>query len=134
MPEAARCGRRSDSARPEVVVHLAAEIASQRSRERIEEVNVEGTRRLLEAAEAAGARRVVFASTVVTGDAHGALLEESSPLPVETAYGRSKQEGERLLSESPLEGVVLRPRTYTAPADGSRASSSPACGRRGASR
>ena len=37
------------------------------------------------------------------------LLEESSALPVETAYGRSKQEGESLLSESPLEGVVLRP-------------------------
>ncbi len=97
------------AARAEVVVHLAAEIASQRNRERIEEVNVEGTRRLLEAAESAAVRRVVFASTVVTGDAGGALLEESTPLPVETAYGRSKQEGERLLAESPLEGVVLRP-------------------------
>ena len=98
-----------ESAGPEVVVHLAAEIASQRDAKRIEEVNVEGTRRLLEAAEASGARRLVFASTVVTGDARGALLEESGALPVETAYGRSKQEGERLLSESPLEGVVLRP-------------------------
>jgi nucleoside-diphosphate-sugar epimerase len=98
-----------ESARPEVVVHLAAEIASQRDATRIEEVNVQGTRRLLEAAEATGARRVVFASTVVTGDARGALLEESSALPVETAYGRSKQAGERLLSESPLESVVLRP-------------------------
>ncbi len=98
-----------ESAGPEVVVHLAAEIASQRDAKRIEEVNVEGTRRLLEAAEASGARRLVFASTVVTGDAGGALLEESGALPVETAYGRSKQEGERLLSESPLEGVVLRP-------------------------
>lgn len=98
-----------ESARPEVVVHLAAEIASQRDERRIEEVNVGGTRRLLDAAEALGVRRVVFASTVVTGDAHGSLLEERSALPVETAYGRSKQEGERLLSESPLEGVILRP-------------------------
>ena len=51
----------------------------------------------------------MFASTVVTGDAHGALLDETSVLPVETAYGRSKQEGERLLAASSLEGVVLRP-------------------------
>lgn len=97
------------AARPEVVVHLAAEIASQRSEERINEVNVEGTRRLIDAAEAAGARRIVFASTVVTGEARGALLEETSELPVETAYGRSKQEGERLLRESALEDVVIRP-------------------------
>ncbi len=109
LADGAALGRAIDSAGPEVIVHLAAEIASQRSRERINEVNVEGTRRLLEAAEAAGVRRVVFASTVVTGDAGGALLDESSVLPVETAYGRSKQEGERLLSESPLEGIVIRP-------------------------
>jgi nucleoside-diphosphate-sugar epimerase len=109
LADAGSLQRALDSARPEVVAHLAAEIASQRSEERINEVNVEGTRRLLGAAEAAGARRVVFASTVVTGEANGALLDESSELPVETAYGRSKQEGERLLRDSPLEDVVIRP-------------------------
>jgi nucleoside-diphosphate-sugar epimerase len=51
----------------------------------------------------------VFASTVVTGDAQGALLREDTPLPVETAYGRSKQEGERLAMESGLPAVVVRP-------------------------
>lgn len=50
-----------------------------------------------------------FASTVVTGDAAGALLDESTELPVQTAYGRSKQEGERLLHESSVPGVMLRP-------------------------
>lgn len=95
--------------RPEAVLHLAAEIASQRSAERIDEVNVEGTRRLLEAAAAASVRRIVFTSTVVTGEAGGALLTEETELPVETPYGRSKQEGERLVRESPLEGVVIRP-------------------------
>jgi nucleoside-diphosphate-sugar epimerase len=94
---------------PEAVLHLAAEIASQRSAERINEVNVEGTRRLIEAAAAAGARRIVFTSTVVTGEADGALLTEDTDLPVETPYGRSKQEGERLVRESSLEGVVIRP-------------------------
>jgi nucleoside-diphosphate-sugar epimerase len=100
---------------PECVVHLAAEIASQRSERKVREVNVEGTARLLEACRAlAGADpnagpRIVFASTVVTGDAHGALLSEETELPVETAYGRSKQEGERLVMASGLPTVIVRP-------------------------
>ncbi len=97
------------SASPEVVVHLAAEIASQRSAEKVREANVEGTKRLIEAAKTAGTRRLVFASTVVTGDAGGELLDETSTLPVQTAYGASKQEGERLVRDSGLEDVVLRP-------------------------
>ncbi len=97
------------ASQPEVVVHLAAEIASQRSAAKVREANVEGTKRLIEAAEGAGGRRFVFASTVVTGDARGELLDESSALPVQTAYGASKQEGERLVRQCDLEDVVLRP-------------------------
>ena len=101
--------------RPDRVIHLAAEIASQRDEGKVREVNVEGTRRLLAACialaggEPASGPRVVFSSTVVTGDAHGALLEEERPLPVQTPYGRSKQEGERLLLESGLPAVIVRP-------------------------
>ncbi len=94
---------------PECVIHLAAEIASQRDPAKILEANVEGTRRLIAASEAAGVRRMLFTSTVVTGDAGGALLDETTPLPVETTYGRSKQQGERLLAESSLEDIVIRP-------------------------
>jgi nucleoside-diphosphate-sugar epimerase len=104
------------AAGPEAVVHLAAEIASQRSEARIREVNVHGTARLIEACAvlegtAGDARgpKFVFASTVVTGEANGALLTEDEQLPVQTPYGRSKQEGERLLRESSLPSVVLRP-------------------------
>jgi nucleoside-diphosphate-sugar epimerase len=96
-------------AAPEGVLHLAAEIASQRSADRVREVNVEGTRRLLEACVVAGAPKVVFTSTVVTGEAGGALLTEDEPLPVQTPYGRSKQEGEALLFASGLPAVVVRP-------------------------
>jgi nucleoside-diphosphate-sugar epimerase len=94
---------------PDCVLHLAAEIASQRDAEKIHEVNVEGTRRLVEAAQAAGVKRFVFASTVVTGEADGRVLREDEPLPVQTAYGRSKQEGERLVRESEMHGVIVRP-------------------------
>jgi nucleoside-diphosphate-sugar epimerase len=102
-------------ARPAVVMHLAAEIASQRSERKLHDVNVHGTGRLLHACTAAsggdpaGGPRIVFCSTVVTGDARGALLTEEDQLPVHTPYGRSKQEGERLVFRSGLPAVVVRP-------------------------
>jgi nucleoside-diphosphate-sugar epimerase len=97
-------------ARPECVIHLAAEIASQRSEAKIRATNVDGTRRLVEAAKAAGGEpKIVFCSTVVTGEANGELLEPDKPLPVETPYGRSKQEGERIVAESGLPHAVVRP-------------------------
>jgi nucleoside-diphosphate-sugar epimerase len=98
-------------ARPDCVVHLAAEIASQRSEAKVREVNVEGTIRLLDACRGLPGEgpRIVFSSTVVTGDARGELLSEDRALPVETPYGRSKQEGERLVLESGLPAVVIRP-------------------------
>jgi nucleoside-diphosphate-sugar epimerase len=97
------------SVAPHCVVHLAAEIGTQRDSRKINEVNVRGMRRLVDACEASGVRRLVFASTVVTGDAHGTLLTEDMPLPVQTAYGHSKQEGEQMLRASTLEGIVVRP-------------------------
>ena len=101
--------------RPDCVIHLAAEIASQRNQGKVATVNIAGTAHLLEACRALNSSRpsagprFVFASTVVTGDAHGALLTEETPLPVQTPYGRSKQEGERLVHESRLPSVVIRP-------------------------
>lgn len=101
--------------RPDCVIHLAAEIASQRDGQRVRAVNVDGTARLIDAClplagpDTATGPRFVFASTVVTGDAHGALLSEEHPLPVETPYGHSKQEAERLALDSGLPVVVVRP-------------------------
>jgi nucleoside-diphosphate-sugar epimerase len=101
--------RAVEQVRPDAVIHLAAEIATQRDPQRIEEVNVAGTRRLLAACADGGGIRFVFVSTVVTGDARGAVLDEQTPLPVETAYGRSKQVGERLVRDSGLTHAILRP-------------------------
>jgi nucleoside-diphosphate-sugar epimerase len=98
-----------EDVRPDCVIHLAAEIASQRDASKIAEVNVVGTRRLLAACAVGGRPRFIFASTVVTGDAGGEELEEGSQLAVETAYGRSKQEGERLVRGSGLDSVIIRP-------------------------
>jgi nucleoside-diphosphate-sugar epimerase len=98
-----------EQAAPDCVIHLAAEIATQRDPRKIEEVNVEGTRRLLAACSSVGEPRFVFVSTVVTGDAGGSILDEDTPLPVQTAYGRSKQRGEQLVREAGLRSVIIRP-------------------------
>jgi nucleoside-diphosphate-sugar epimerase len=97
-------------ARPDAIIHLAAEIASQRDRRKILATNVDGTRRLVAAAKACGTNpKLVFCSTVVTGDAHGELLEPGKPLPVTTPYGRSKQEGEQVIAASGLPHAIVRP-------------------------
>jgi nucleoside-diphosphate-sugar epimerase len=102
-------GQAIAAAAPDCVIHLAAEIASQRNEAKIRATNVEGTERLVRAARAAGEPKLVFCSTVVTGEANGDLLEPDRPLPVETPYGRSKQEGERIVRESGLPHAIVRP-------------------------
>jgi nucleoside-diphosphate-sugar epimerase len=97
-------------ARPDAIIHLAAEIASQRNQRKILATNVDGTRRLVAAAKAGGTNpRIVFCSTVVTGEAHGEVLEPGKPLPVTTPYGRSKQEGEQVVARSGLPHAIVRP-------------------------
>jgi len=113
LTDAASLGRTLDDHAPECVFHLAAELASQRNDDRVRDVNLEGTRRLIDAAvpekDERPAPKIVFASTVVTGDAGGRLLTEDDPLPVETTYGETKQACERMLRESALPSVVVRP-------------------------
>lgn len=98
----------------EVVFHLAAEIATQRSKSKLRSANIDGTQRLFEAVRLhEELKTFVFASTVVTGQAHGALLVEDRPLVVETEYGRTKQTAEKILLDAQkAEGfpaIVLRP-------------------------
>src|SRR3954469_950295 len=97
-------------ARPDAIIHLAAEIASQRDQRKVLATDVDGTRRVAAAAKASGTDpKLVFCSSVVTGDAHGELLEPGKPLPVTTPYGRSKQEGEQVIAASGLPHAIVRP-------------------------
>jgi UDP-glucose 4-epimerase len=92
-------------ARPEVVFHLAAQIDV---RESVADpafdasINVGGTANVLEAARAAGARRVVFTSTggAIYGEGEGQELPlaEDAPLAPEAPYGQSKFAAEGYLS------------------------------------
>jgi len=109
ITDAASIARAIDSAQPDAVVHLAAQTAATKDAELIEQVNVQGTRNLVEACAGAGVERFVFCSTVVTGNAHGETLTEESTLPVDTVYGRSKQKGEDIVRESGLRTAIIRP-------------------------
>jgi dihydroflavonol-4-reductase len=63
------------------------------------EVNVEGTRTLIDAATAAGVRRFVYGSTIgIYGSARDGELDESSPARPENIYGQTKYEAEELVT------------------------------------
>jgi dihydroflavonol-4-reductase len=65
--------------------------------EHFQDVNVGGTRNVLEACADAGVRRVVHGSTIgVYGSADG-VLDETSPAEPDNIYGRTKLEAERLV-------------------------------------
>lgn len=85
------------------VIHLAG-IVTERGADTFDRVNVEGTRRVLEAATAAGVRRVVYVSSL------GADRGNS-------AYHRSKRQAEELTRLFPREWVILRPGNVYGPGD-----------------
>jgi nucleoside-diphosphate-sugar epimerase len=88
----------------DVVIHLAAQTGKASSRAHFA-TNVEGTRRLAEAARSASIRRFVFVSSVAAG------LPDLRYYP----YGRSKAEAEALLLASGLDVVIVRPTIVLGP-------------------
>ena len=94
------------------VFHLAALVsvpASVSHPARCQEINVEGTRRVLAAAAQAGARRLVLASScAVYGDEPTMPKTETSPTAPASPYAESKLAGEKLCAQAPLPAVALR--------------------------
>jgi nucleoside-diphosphate-sugar epimerase len=103
----------------DLVVHLAARVhvARETGPEPMAEyrrVNVEGTRRLAEAAAAAGVRRFIYLSSVkVHGEGAPKKYTEADLPGPEDDYGLSKWEAEQALREvgarTGMEWTVLRP-------------------------
>ena len=85
------------------------------------DVNVGGTRNILEAARAEGVGRVVHCSTAgVHGEVETVPADETAPMNPGDVYQSSKLEGERLAMsafESGLPGVVFRPVGIYGPGD-----------------
>jgi len=84
-------------------------------------VNVEGTRHVLEAAEAAGVKRVVHCSTVgVHGDVTNVPANETAPFAPGDIYQETKLEGELLAAKAfagGLPGAIVRPAGIYGPGD-----------------
>jgi nucleoside-diphosphate-sugar epimerase len=100
----------------DVVVHAAAALPIQASRESIRSVNVTGTENLLRAARAADARRVVFiSSTAVYGVPEKHPIEEDDPLVGVGSYGESKIDAEALCRVAAIETTIVRPKTFIGP-------------------
>src|SRR5919201_5085818 len=101
----------------DVVVHAAAALPIQASRNAIRSVNVDGTQNVLSAARDAGARRVIFiSSTAVYGVPEKHPIEEDDPLVGVGWYGESKIDAEALCRVAAVETTIVRPKTFIGPA------------------
>ena len=103
----------------DVLVHAAAALPIQASRDAIRSANVDGTGVVFSAALEAGAGRAVqISSTAVYGIPKHHPLREDAPLVGVGDYGESKIEAERVARRAGrrgLEVVVLRPKTFIGP-------------------
>jgi nucleoside-diphosphate-sugar epimerase len=105
------------------VCHIAAAFReSGVSDEYFMQVNSRGTGNVVNAAAAAGVRRVVLCSTAgVYGQRVPGVIDETSPVHPWNAYERSKIEAEKILRELAtvrgVEHVILRPTAVYGPRD-----------------
>jgi nucleoside-diphosphate-sugar epimerase len=96
----------------QVVIHLAAaQHEAQAPESHFHQVNVEGTRRLLELAARAGVGRFVHGSTIgVYGSGARRILDEQSTLAPDNPYGRTKAVAETVVRafEGTMEQCIVR--------------------------
>ncbi len=94
------------------VVHSAAETGVQKSKHELEQINVEGTRHVVQfAQQMKNLERFVHVSTAYVAGTRRGLIKEEDDLTDQffTLYERSKAESERIVRASGLPFVVCRP-------------------------
>lgn len=104
------------------IYHVAGAVDTHRhGAAEILDTNVEGTRRILEAARAAGVSRIVYTSSVsVYGDRLPRGVAENAPVNPAGVYGVSKVRAERLVQEAAAAGLramIVRPCIVYGPGD-----------------
>jgi nucleoside-diphosphate-sugar epimerase len=107
----------------ETIIHLAGMMGVWRPLADYRLVNVTGSENLYQMAQKGGVRRFIHTSShTVYGLGHGRFLTEQDALrPDPDPYSMSKAEGDRqiqrLMQESTMETVILRPGTFFGPGD-----------------
>src|SRR5574340_843914 len=107
----------------DIVIHLAGMMGVDRPLVDYRLVNVTGSENLYRAAQAAGVRRFVHTSShTAYGLGYGRFLTEKDALrPDPDPYSLTKAEGDRLMRRlmlnSKVETVILRPGTFFGPGD-----------------
>ncbi|MCU1510842.1 MAG: nucleoside-diphosphate sugar epimerase [Arthrobacter sp.] len=108
----------------EGIIHLAAKVSFTGRAAEFDEVNVEGTRRLLHLARAAGVRDVVFVSSPSVANSGAAIAglgaEPADPDHAHGDYSRTKAEAELLAlaaDASEFRVAVVRPHIVWGPGD-----------------
>lgn len=108
----------------EIIFHLAGMMGVERPLAEYRLVNVTGSGNLYQAAQKAGVRRFIHTSShTVYGLGYGRFLTEKDALrPDPDPYSITKAEGDRLIRRlmlnSEMETVILRPGTFFGPGDG----------------
>jgi dihydroflavonol-4-reductase len=115
-----------DLRRCDALIHGAAiyeiGVTAERKRE-MEETNVTGTRRILEAARAAGTPRIVYVSTIAAfGNTHGAVVAEGHrpTSPATSAYEDTKRQAHEIALDAARSGapvVIVQPGQVYGPSD-----------------
>ena len=94
------------------IVHLAAQISVPESIDNPDvtlSINVDGTKSIISAAETAGVKKIIFASSAaVYGDCEEVPITEGATLIPQSPYAVSKIVGEELLMRSDIESCSLR--------------------------
>jgi len=109
----------------DVVYHLAAALSiGEKNRELVREINVKGTRNIIEVCQSQNVKKLVHLSSIKTLQPVDSknFLDESSPLITisSSAYDSSKAEAERLVLEAAehgLDAVILNPTAIIGPYD-----------------
>lgn len=95
------------------IIHCAAETSLMKSREELWQINVEGTKNVVDFAKQtfSDACRFAYISTAYVAGRERGVIKEEAPLPTSffSLYEESKAEAEQIVRKSGLDFVILRP-------------------------
>lgn len=111
-----------DDVKGATVFHCAGVIHPTRGVSQLQDVNVEGTRNMIEAAKKAGVRRFVHTSSnspIGTNPTKDHVFDESAPYNPYMQYGKTKMMAEEIVTRAhgtgEIETVIIRPPWFYGP-------------------